>query len=412
MSERNSTTTATADKPARPEGCPLFPHRAGYWAKKIRGRLVYFGERWHDDAEQAAALDGALDEYDKQKEALHAGRKPRPDPNALTVKDAANAFLNAKKALMDARELSPRTWADYKRVTDLLVAHFGKQRLVSDLDPQDFAALRNKAARKWGPHRLATTIQYARSVFKHAFEAGLIPTPVRFGPGFKRPTKKTLRLHRAEQGPKLFTAEEIRRLLDAAGPSLKAMILLGINCGFGNSDCGNLPLSALDLAGGWIDFPRPKTGIPRRCPLWVETVAALRQALAKRQKPKKAEHAGLVFITLRGDTWGKDTSDNPISKEVAKLLKKLGINGRKGLGFYTLRHVFRTVADEAKDQPAVDFIMGHESPHMSSVYRETISGERLKAVTDYVRAWLFPPKPTKPNKRKPKKATATDKATG
>jgi hypothetical protein len=47
------------------------------------------------------------------------------------------------------------------------------------------------------------------------------------------------------------------------------------------------------------------------------------------------------------------------------------------------------VADESKDQPAVDFIMGHEVPHMSAVYRETISDTRLKAVSDYVRGWLF-----------------------
>ena len=33
--------------------------------------------------------------------------------------------------------------------------------------------------------------------------------------------------------------------------------------------------------------------------------------------------------------------------------------------------------------------MGHEVPHMSSVYRETISDERLKAVVNYVRDWLF-----------------------
>jgi integrase len=70
-------------------------------------------------------------------------------------------------------------------------------------------------------------------------------------------------------------------------------------------------------------------------------------------------------------------------------LKKLGINGRKGLGFYTLRHTFRTVADEAKDQPAADYIMGHEVAHMSSAYRETISNERLKAVTDKVHGWLY-----------------------
>jgi integrase len=286
-------------------------------------------------------------------------------------------------------ELSPRTWAEYKATTDLLVKNFGKQQLVSDLDPEDFATLRNRMAKTWGPHRLAKMIQYVRTVFKHGFDAGLIDRPVRFGPGFNRPTKKTLRLHRAEQGVKLFTAEEIRRLLDAAGPTMKAMILLGVNCGFGNADCGNLPLAALDLEGGWVNYPRPKTGINRRCPLWPETVAAIREALAKRPQPKNAEDAELAFITKYGLSWAKETSTNPVSQETAKLLKALHLNGRKGLGFYTLRHTFRTVGDESMDQPSSDRLMGHARDDMASLYRERISDERLKAVTDHVRKWLF-----------------------
>src|SRR5262249_44580639 len=78
-----------------------------------------------------------------------------------------------------------------------------------------------------------------------------------------------------------------------------------------------------------------------------------------------------------------------ISNEMRNKLNRLGINGRKRLGFYTLRHTFRTVADEARDQPAVDFIMGHESPHIASIYRERIRDERLAAVANYVRDWLF-----------------------
>ena len=238
------------------------------------------------------------------------------------------------------------------------------------------------------PHRLAVTIQHIRSSFKHAYDAGLVPVPVRFGPGFKGPTKKTFRLHRARQGQKLFTADELRLLLDAAGVPMKAMIYLGINCGFGNSDCGNLPTTALDLERGWLDYPRPKTGINRRCPLWPETVLALRKALADRPDPKSDEHAGLSFISKYGLPWAKDTPDSPITKEMRKLLDKLGIEGHKN--FYTLRHVFRTVADEARDQPAVDFLMGHAANDMASVYRERISDERLCAVSNYVRAWLFP----------------------
>jgi integrase len=125
-------------------------------------------------------------------------------------------------------------------------------------------------------------------------------------------------------------------------------------------------------------------------------VAALREAIVKRPEPKRPEHAGLVFITKYGYAWAKDIPDSPIAKETAKLLRKLGINGRKGLGFYTLRHTFRTVADETERQPAIDLIMGHIRDDMASVYRERISDERLRAVTGHVRAWLFGGAPGRP----------------
>src|ERR1700752_1908442 len=82
-------------KPEKPyPEFPLFAHAAGVWAKKIRGKLHYFGP-WADP-------DAALTKYLAEKDALHAGRKPRPEAGAVTVKDVANAFLNEKQALVDA----------------------------------------------------------------------------------------------------------------------------------------------------------------------------------------------------------------------------------------------------------------------------------------------------------------------
>jgi integrase len=382
MSDVHPTAPAAAGKPAKPRpDFPLFAHAAGYWAKKIRGRLVYFG-KWDDP-------EGAFRKYQEEKDDLHAGRKPRAEKEALTVKELANAFLNHKAARRDSGELTARAWSDYKEACDLVVERFRKRRLVSDLRPDDFEDLRNHLAKRWGPHRLGRFIQYVRSAFKYAYDAELIDRPVRVGPGFKRPSYKTMRLHRAKGGSKLFSADEMRKMIDAAGTPLRAMLLLGINCGFGNADCGNLPVSALDLDGGWVNFPRPKTGIGRRCPLWSETIEAIREALARRPEPKDPADAALVFITKRGYSWAKDIADSPVTKETRKLLDGLSINGRRN--FYTLRHTFRTVADASKDQPAVDHIMGHETPHMSAVYREGIDDERLRAVADRVHAWLFPP---------------------
>ncbi len=49
-------------------------------------------------------------------------------------------------------------------------------------------------AKKWGPATLGNVIQRMRVVFKFAWDNGLIDRPVRCGAGFKRPTKKTLRI--------------------------------------------------------------------------------------------------------------------------------------------------------------------------------------------------------------------------
>ncbi len=371
-----SPARAKPAKPAKPyPEFPLYPHPMGYWAKKIRGRMHYFGP-WEDP-------DGALAKYNKEKDDLHAGQTPRAKQNALTVKDAVNAYLNEKDDRVKAGELSARTRREYKEATDEVVKEFGKRRRVADLRPDDFAALRKRMAQSWGPTRLGNMIQTVRSIFKFAFESELIERPVRFGPSFKKPSKKVLRLHRAAKGTKMFTADEVRRLLDAASTQMQAMILLGVNAGMGNTDCGRLPLTALDLDAGWLDYPRPKTGIARRCPLWPETVAAIREALAKRPEPKDPADGGLVFVTKYGGAWVQTA----VTHEMTKLLRDLDINGHRN--FYALRHTFRTIADRAKDQPAADYIMGHARDDMASIYREGIEDDRLRAVSDHVRAWLF-----------------------
>jgi hypothetical protein len=87
----------------------------------------------------------------------------------------------------------------------------------------------------------------------------------------------------------------------------------------------------------------------------------------------------------------KVSQDDAVAKEFTKITKALGVH-RRGLGFYTLRHMVETIGGDATDQVAVDAIMGHAREDMPSKYREQLpADERLRRVSDHVRAWLFPP---------------------
>lgn len=378
--QSNSTVSMPPGKPAKPyPEFPLFAHATNRWAKKIRGKLHYFGP-WNDP-------EGSLQRYLDRKDELHSGRTPRQDLGEVTVKDLVNAFLNHKKGLLESGELRHSTWRDYKSTCDYLVDELGKRRLVVDVQQDDFARLRRMMAKRWGLHRLNKVIQYTRSVFIFGHESGLLDRAKQFGPAFERPSKQQFRIAKAKLPPKLFTAKEIKDMIDAATQPLKAMILLGINCGFGNADCGTLPKSAVDLKNGWIDFPRPKTGIGRRCPLWPETVAALRKWLKVRPAAASDELDALVFVTSKGSSWFKDSSDNPVSKEMRKLLSKLKINGERN--FYTLRHTHRTIADKGRDRSAADYIMGHANETMADNYVHQIDDDRLRVLVGIIRSWLL-----------------------
>jgi integrase len=386
MTERNSTAPSRARKPAKPKkpkkDWPLFPHNNGQWAKKVLQKIHFFGV-WADPQK---ALERWLDEKDD----LLAGRVPRCRTgvaDAPQLRDLVNQFLTTKKMLLENGELSPHTWKAYHDVCDELVETFGRDRLLTDVLPGDFEKLRAKWAAKWGAERLATEINRARTVFNFAWKNGVISVPMRYGEGFNRPSKKVLRLNKAEKGPKMFEADELRRMIDKAVQPMKSMLLLAINAGLGNTDVAQLPLKSLDLKHGWLDYPRPKTGIMRRCPLWLETLSSLREWLTHRPQPKSEIDAAIMFLTVRGQNWSKNVSDRPITHECRKLLDALGIGGNRN--FYAIRHTFETIAGESKDQVAVDAIMGHDDGSMASAYRERISDERLRDVTEHVRQWLF-----------------------
>jgi integrase len=373
----DSIGKSPARKPAKPyEGFPLFPHASGRWAKKIRGRLHYFGP-WRD-------WQGAFERYEREIPYLLQGKTPPAESTgALEVGDLVNLFLEQRLTLIDSGELKRQTWLDYKAIGVVLVKQLGRHTSVESLTPSDFADLRKHFAQGRGLVSLKNSIARSMAFFNYAYGERLIKHPVDTGGSFAKPKKVALKREKLARGSKSFTLDELTLLYKAANPQMRCFMLLGLNAGLGNGDIGQLQRH--HITGNWVNYPRPKTLVDRRFPLWGVTLEAI-EATRQTSHPDSP----YVFLTKRGLPWFKDNGDDPLSKEFRKLQVQCGLH-RKHRGFYSLRHQFRSICRGCNDREAVDAIMGHADGTVAENYMEwAIEDSRLQAVVDFVYRWLTP----------------------
>jgi hypothetical protein len=139
-------------KPAKPyPDFPLFSHASGRWAKKIRGKLHYFGK-------VSDGWEPALQRYQDERDDLMAGRVPRTRRDGLTVQDMVNKFLTAKLRQVEQRELQPATIHAYHKACAQITNAFGKTRRVEDLATEDLGVLRASLAKQLGVVGLTNAI--------------------------------------------------------------------------------------------------------------------------------------------------------------------------------------------------------------------------------------------------------------
>jgi len=322
------------------------------------------------------------------------------------VRDLVNHYLVHREQDRDSKKtstnyISDRTFAEYKDTGSVLV-ELWNHRSVAMLRPMDFGTLRDRLD-SGSPDRLRRRMTNVRSILKWGRSVGLINTDVKFGNEFDLANKSQLRKAKANRKEPIFDAATINTALEAAWPAMKAFILLGINCGFYSKDINDLKNSYVD--GEFIQFAREKTGIDRRCWLWPET----REAIEAARAPENAEDR--MFLSKRGKPLhvphGLNRTDL-IASNWTDLKKQIGLK-RENAGFKCFRHTFRTEADGAKDPEAVRMFMGHTDGSVGEFYRHRFDDERLIAVAQHVRHWLFGTAvdTKKPAKRKPAKAKAS-----
>ncbi len=323
--------------------------------------MYYFGS----DKKQALQryLEHAAHLYGNQSNSA------KPINDSMTLKQLCDLYLKYQFSKVQANALTARHHNDQVASLSKLMSILGRSREIKDISTLDLQNYKQALQNKYGAgHRLNLHISILKAIFHWAKKNDILEHV----PNIDAVSRsKIMHIQRA-----IFSHEEIITLLKHADVQMKAMIWLGLNCGFGCTDCSELQWKHLDFVKGRVMLPRKKTGISRDLPLWPETIEALK---------KIPRRGNLVFYTARGNPFirtelrkkedGQErySTLNTISTKFSRLIKKSNLTVPAGTGFYTLRRMAATMAARSGDPFAVQRLLGHADLQMATRYVQDVS---------------------------------------
>lgn len=199
--------------------------------------------------------------------------------------------------------------------------------------------------------------------------------------------------HGRVQNRDAISWDHLERLFAAAGVVDMTLLLLGLNCGFGNTDIATLKFSDVDLEKAVVSHARSKTGAIRQLVLWPETVEVLKVYIKDhRGRPADEKFDRLIFINKKGypmcREWfgedGKFRRSDAIKNRFVRLYERAGLQRPYGRGFYALRHTAATVAGlGSNDLRQIQAFLGHRDISMQNVYRHDL-GDKAKQAAAHI----------------------------
>ena len=207
-----------------------------------------------------------MERYLEQAAYLHSGKMAETKPSDnLSIKTLCNLYLDYQKSRVTIGEIKPRQVYDQTRLLRHFARYIGPNRVVSDISTIDLQNYRNKLIKSGkAPNTINNHISAIKAMYHWAMDNELID----YAPNLKAIKK----ISASKTEKPVFSATQLAKLFSEADTQMKAMILLGLNCGFGCTDCAQLKWESLDLKRARVSFPRGKTGIPRNLPLVKEGI--------------------------------------------------------------------------------------------------------------------------------------------
>jgi len=368
---------ATQKRKTRSDKFPLTRHATGQYCKKIKGKMYYFGS----DKQEA------LQRYIEQAAYLHGSNhnSQRPVNDSMTLKQLSDMFLKYQFNKVKANVITAQHYNDQVSSLNKLMTFLGQRQRIKDISTLDLQNYKRKLEKQYNSskHRLNLHISNLKTLFHWAKKNDIL----RQTPNIDAVSRSKI----VNKQRKIFTHEEINKLLEVADTNMKAMIWLGLNCGFGCTDCSELQWKHLDLTANRVIYSRGKTGVPRDLPLWPETIEAIKAV------PKKGK---LVFYTTKGNPFVRNVLKidvngnekycpiNSIATKFSRMIKKAEIDVPKGTGFYTLRRTAATMAARSGDPFAVQRLLGHANLIMATRYVQDVS-KQTDQVIEKVRRYII-----------------------
>jgi excisionase family DNA binding protein len=309
------------------------------------------GKRVREVIKDAQARGEALVALQRRVVESFDGRlNPTRKAGAMKFSEFAAVYLR------DYARTNKRSWhCDEMSLNANLIPYFGATPL-SDINPlkvEQYRTMRLRTVRKSSTNREMALLKV---MFNLAIDWGLAAeNPLR---------KVKMFSERDNLRERILSPDEEARLLDAATPDLRPIIVAWLCTGGRRMEVLSLRWRDVDLENGTVLFTHTKAGCNRLVPI----NARLRECLESLKRGK----SGFVFPAQDGQQL------NGVRRAFEKACRRAGLDG---LRVHDLRHTFATrLLRRGADIVTVQRLLGHSSVVVTQRYAHTDEATKRSAV--------------------------------
>jgi integrase len=200
---------------------------------------------------------------------------------------------------------------------------------------------------------------------------------VRLGRLRENPVARITKAREACQPRVALSKDEARRLIDAAGPALRPLVMAGLYTGARLGELLRLTWGDVNFGAGTISLFRPKVGNASRIPLHPRLAEELLRVREERSRKEKREVPDdeAIFLSGYGRAWVT------VRRAFGRALKAAGLSGRKGLTFHSLRHTFAVhFLEGGAAVTDLQGVLGHTDLSTTQIYAHMVDSRTRESL--------------------------------